>query len=56
MFQGYAYEKPAFIGKKNTDALTAAFAGGGWLHLNDNYSEDRKIEPMLTSRTKEELH
>jgi len=35
MFKNYRYEKPAFIAKKSTNALTAAFAGGGWLHLND---------------------
>jgi hypothetical protein len=36
MFKNYIYEKPGFIDKKNTDALTASFAGGGWLHLNDH--------------------
>lgn len=40
MFKNYIYEKPNFIGKKNTDALTAAFAGGGWLHLNDYVKKD----------------
>lgn len=35
MFKNYIYEKPAFIGEKTTDALTAAFAGGAWLHIDD---------------------
>lgn len=41
MFKNYIYEKPGFVGKKNTDALTASFAGGGWLHLEDHR---KKIE------------
>ncbi|MBC8459760.1 MAG: hypothetical protein H8D67_17345 [Deltaproteobacteria bacterium] len=41
MFNNYKYEKPAFIAKRSTDALTAAFAGGGWLHLNDPHRSDK---------------
>ena len=40
MFKNYKYEKPAFVSKKRTDALTAAFAGGGWLHLTDRPKSD----------------
>lgn len=47
MFQNYTYEKPGFIGKKNTDALTAAFAGGGWLHLNERL---KKVETKSSLR------
>jgi hypothetical protein len=41
MFRNYIYEKPAFVGRKNTDALTAAFAGGGWLHINDHQKKKK---------------
>lgn len=34
MVTSYKYEKTAFVSKTRTDALSAAFAGGGWLHLN----------------------
>lgn len=49
MFNNYKYEKPAFIAKKSTDALTAAFAGGGWLHLNDHQTSDvnRAEKPLM---------
>ena len=43
MFKNYRYEKPAVIAKKSTDALTAAFAGGGWLHLNDPYRLEKAL-------------
>jgi len=33
MFKNYKYEKPTVISKNSTTALTASFAGGGWLHL-----------------------
>jgi len=44
MFNNYKYEKPDFIAKKNTDALTASFAGGGWLHLNENIQTNKPVE------------
>lgn len=53
MFQNYNYEKPGFIGKKNTYALTASFAGGGWLHLNDHLKKDEANKPILYKDKKE---
>jgi hypothetical protein len=55
MFQNYVYEKPSFIGQKNTDALTASFAGGGWLHLNDHRKKDEINESLLRLNKKEVL-
>ena len=32
-FKTYKYEKPKIINKQQTAPFTAAFAGGGWIHL-----------------------
>lgn len=50
MFQNYKYEKPRFIEGKNTDALTAAFAGGGWMHIKD------RPNPMTEQAEKPQRH
>jgi hypothetical protein len=55
MFKNYIYEKPGFIGKKNTDALTASFAGGGWLHLNDHRKKNEVKKTLLYADKKEVL-
>ena len=53
MFDNYRYEKLAFVGKKSTDALTAAFAGGGWLHIDDHSKEEEHRESLLHFCTQE---
>lgn len=55
MFTNYKYEKPAFVSKTRTDALTAAFAGGGWLHLNDQRAFDpsKPEQPFARENVKE---
>jgi hypothetical protein len=46
MFKNYNYQKPVIYKTYNTDALTSAFAGGGWLHLN------KKVKNPLTNKEK----
>lgn len=52
MFIDYVYEKPVIVSVKLTDAITASFAGGGWLHLA---SKDKSIRTELLSNPREFL-
>lgn len=48
MFTGYEYKKPSIVRVEDTYDITAAFAGGGWLHLSDRIRET--IEALTIER------